>query len=528
MWNLEYIVDYARSEGLNFSGHLRADECLRLARDWVPHLRFVEDERFFPMSPYDYLDDPPSPLVQCEETPGDFVERPAPLFHSSHQTLEYHRQGLDSPEITADSRLTCLRKDIVFGDPWLAPDYDVSRDHYGASVENVWVRHDGEFFPTRVAVPTEPIQVIAEVRSLLEVLEYQVRAHSDLGYPRSDATEFEAAGLGNLLFGGYSTKQSLHLLDAVVGAKAMFRRPESIGDLDALTAQRLLELIAANAEGDDRREAELLRLLEGVITPSEWHVVKELVLVEYVLYYAYSDLKQRSSRFAVGANEHEGDLEGCCVAFLRRDFDALDGMSEAERAEHLSTVLPVAYSTSVHGSETPSQVRDLRIPGGREERRERLVAWVARGSHATYLDGVGSRDLPSSFPSSDAFYGAAAASCVVNLWVCAAAAALSFILDKARPKDVTSDDGYQASPPTADPPAEDHHGTMEVTQTPLSGDANIFDDPIDEPRLRTRLFPGRWGGHVTNALDQSPRWEPKTGDYVSALAALVDNGHGFS
>ena len=141
-----------------------------------------------------------------------------------------------------------------------------------------------------------PMEVRVEMRFLLETLKHELQQERP-----ADA-----------LWGGFAVDDLL------------LRPSQSSGqpptpDREARRAI-LRELVDAFQQGDDARVAAVLAGIPPSLTFSTraWNGVKNYAFLEFYLSYAYNDYTSYGD--APFANEHEIDLEGCCVVFERRSW----------------------------------------------------------------------------------------------------------------------------------------------------------------------------------------------------------------
>ena len=159
----------------------------------------------------------------------------------------------------------------------------------------------------------------------------------------------------------------------------------------------LQRLIAAFDAGDEAAQAAALADIPrpGSSYPARGMPFGTTCSSSTYFLYAFNDYLQFAD--SVFANEHEGDNEGCCVVFDRRDFEDLAAGTKA-----LAEIVAHTVITSVH--EEFNDNDDLkRLPLNRDRARDDLVVYVAAGSHATYLtadshDVLDFEDILTDFP----------------------------------------------------------------------------------------------------------------------------------
>lgn len=239
--------------------------------------------------------------------------------------------------------------------------------------------------------------------------------------------------------------------------------------------------------------------------------------------YAYNDYPDYGDWPFV--NEHEGDVEGCCVVFDRRDLDRV-----ADGAKPIEAVIAHTVITSVH---EPFNDNDelKRLPVELDRARDDLVVYVAPGSHATYLsagahDVLDWEDILTDWPGQ---VGGWQEVVVAILYPALfpfllIAAIVEHFVDA---EDETSDDGVRTGPESTTP-VGDTSFAHELIVTPLShidGGRNLYQAGLDPPQngldlaeLVRRAYPGKWGGHDKIA-DHSSQWDTKTARYFRKFVA---------
>ena len=110
-----------------------------------------------------------------------------------------------------------------------------------------------------------------------------------------------------------------------------------------------------------------------------WTIVTRFAFLEFHPIYAFNDYKEYGTW--PFDNEHEGDVEGCCVVFRR---SALEDFAAGRKTA--AEVIPHTVITSAHEefndadrAEAAPGVSPLIAP------RVQLRVFVAPGSHATYI-----------------------------------------------------------------------------------------------------------------------------------------------
>jgi hypothetical protein len=271
-------------------------------------------------------------------------------------------------------------------------------------------------------------------------------------------------------------------------------------------------------------------------------MIRSLAFLEFYFFYAYNDYHEYGTFFA---NEHEGDVEGCCLVFERESLE-----SEVGDPDTLLSVQPVALITSVHAENQGLDRVKFLGPAlnpeepelSPEELEEKLRLWVAVGSHATYFD-AGTHDIQGFLDTTGLILDEApwvplVASAFPG-WAWQFALALlelaEFFSDS---EDTTSDDGIITRRPGAidgsdprkfDPP--------QILVTPLSRATDVTVGPggtlldatfpiyseAERPALRVRAYAGYWGAHdpdeglLYGKINHSSTFENKTGRYFRRL-----------
>jgi hypothetical protein len=371
---------------------------------------------------------------------------------------------------------------------------EAAREFFGASNT---VTGAGEPAPGDPRLPRHlPMVVRAELRMLLETLKHELQLDDLRGELADRGLPIDA------IWSGFAVENSFFEQDS--DADPLFSRSDK--------REILATLVAAHEAGEEA-EAQALEEME---LPSgwrfvlrAWEAVKQFAFLEYYLVYAFNDYKEYGT--APFENEHEGDVEGCCVVFERGALQRL-----ANGTDEANEVIPHTVITSAH-EEFQELDSQKRLPMVLERARDDLVVYVAPGSHATYLT-PGSHDildfedvatdLPLQLPTWMIVAG-------ILTGVLPVAAVLAGIVEHfVDAEDETSDNGASIGPEPPDPASLEFEKRIEVT--PLSNiqnDVNIYrDTPALRAALAVRGFPGIWGGDA-GTIDKSPPWENKTARY---------------
>jgi len=279
----------------------------------------------------------------------------------------------------------------------------------------------------------------------------------------------------------------------------------------------LATLVAAHEDGE-QAEADALseipsQVPEGwIFVTKPWDIVKGFAFLEYYFVYAFNDFKQYG-RWPF-ANEHEGDIEGCCVVFERRFLERLAaGTDEAEEVVP-HTVITVAHE----GSQEIDSIQ--RLPIVRDRARDDLKVYVAVGSHGTYLtagshDILDFEDVVTDIPLKLPTWVIVAGTVTGPALLPQLAVLLGVFEHFVDAEDKTSDNGASIGPEQPDPDPASLEFDKRIEVTPLSDiqdrdGVNIYQDtPALREALAVRGFPGTWGGYA-GFIDKSPPWENKT------------------
>lgn len=519
MADLPGLRRFAAVNDFGLTAPLSAAQARMLAEYWLPTLNFHEDERFHPIELADVFEMPQAHLAALPPAVRDqwrvgIRERqlvggiPAPVTVLHGPPVLYRADGslpVPGPKVRrvlaegAATRAALGAADVddkVFLSNGAS--FTNANEHFGATdlllggntavPGNPWMPRADEPVPGGTPDERRPrMTVLAQYVNLIDVLEYELRiAESAEPYP-PDAMR-RAFDIGDWIL----------TYDAALDPTSP---PLSSGDVERMRRRLLLDRIAAHATN-----APLPVLPAGWVAQEKtWSVVTDHAFLEYTFFYAYNDFDRWQT--AIFENEHEGDDEGCCLVFRRRDIDAAS-------PGDIRAVRPLAIITSVHEAwQEADQFRRIpspATPGPLGRDGVDLDVYIAGGSHATYLDPgthdlVDFQDTWGFVDENDIWYLAP-----VILPISIILAILEHFIDT---EDFTSEEGVHGGPgaDAADPASVMTH----VLTLPMSADDHIYDGQHDD-LLAMRAYPGKWGGH-DGIVDKSPPFPPKTERYLRRL-----------
>lgn len=456
----------ASAPGYGVTGSASHADIKALTKLWMPQLRFHELERFHPFALGRYLEAarnaqiPPASRVPTLDGPAD----PPVIFGELIQ--------VPGPLGVVDFETMPLEDYAYFtmlpGGLW-NENYDAAIMYFGGAP-------GGGIYQPRNAV-----SALGEFRLLLETLEQNILARL-----RPDF-----AGLND------------PLRDFIFGK-------------NAVEWGLLLALIASSRFGKPDRA--LLATLEGmgVVTQHQWDAITRFGFLEIYFHYAYNDFDQQSN---VLGNEHEGDVEGCCLVFDRGPFVMnRDGLATNGWLANANLKPRYIITSAHHEWQHHDNIKNIY-----DNPREDLTVWVAKGSHASYLSG-GEHEL---WTLTTALTEDLAGILVLLAfpWLLPIALALDHF---AVPSDETSDNGPHAySNPNANEAGGDANRIpLFVEVTPLSTEKHIYTQPAfdqddSSATLAERAFPGKWGRH-REPIDTSPTFPTKTRRYLNRVVDRVN------
>jgi glycerophosphoryl diester phosphodiesterase len=483
---------------------LTHDEVKELAHEWMPEIRFHEEENFHCISLGEFLkfrngpgSRPYGDLLVITDHPRFTRGDPSPVFFQSHDWKSSVDPG--APEVTTRSYVSNISElyHIPSRDPtnrdW-SP-YGRALEYFGSKDNN-----NGVQLP-RVT----PMTTIAEYRDLRQTLFFNVQAQIDAmdgKFPADDTGELLDAIQGPPLF--------VLVKDKGKRRKHLRQLHDLIKEVDSSNQPWLT--------ATSREKAILGELIaDGVITESEWRVMRDFAFLEYYLVYAYNDIsKQHPNLLAkIFGGDHEGDIEGFAVVFDRREVAQIEQVANRDR--FLKTQLKPHFL--VNSAHEPWQGWDRyrMLFGTRDQVKNGLKVWVMAGSHATVLK-PGSYDNLEGVDQTIVGGGIIAAVAGAPAYAVPVAILMLLIEHFVSPDEETSDNGVHAISPSQPLLAGDPiRIRSKVLTTPLSRDRNIYQDLWQPDRteidvtLAERSFPGAWGF-------DGPRWINKTWRFIRRLA----------
>ena len=519
MADLPKLRDFAADNDFGLTAPLTAKQARELAEYWLPDLNFHEDERFHPITLSDRFDMVESHLASMTPTAreqwrvgvrqrgvdpngqeiAEVVLHDPPLIFVPDGTVG--GPGPKVRRVLADGAATraAMAGADIDGDAFFTSgaSFTYANEHFGATdllqggntavPGNPWIPRADEAVPGGGGERRARMTVIAQYVNLLDVLEYELRidAVGDDYPPDAMRRSFDIAPW-------------LLTHDPALDPTAP---PLRDSEIEKLRRELLLEMIAAHEAGSP-----LPPMPPGwEVQKQSWAVITDHAFLEYSFIYGYNDFERWQT--AIFDNEHEGDDEGCCLVFRRRDVNV------AAQGD-IRTARPFAIITSVHEEYMDADLfRRIPAPAnpgplGRDGMD--LEVYIAGGSHATYLDPgthdlVDYQDYWGFVDENDIWYLAP-----IVLPISIILAILEHFIDT---EDFTSEEGVHGGPTVdaADPAAVATH----VATLPMSAANHIYDGTHDD-LLALRAFPGKWGGH-DGIVDKSSPFPPKTKRFLKKL-----------
>lgn len=521
MADLNALTEFAREARVNFTGTISHSTVQLIAPHWMPDINFHEDELFYPVDLKGLYDIPPAEFANIDD-PNEQqkfrievggIDRDPPII----RTGEVLRgEGTDA---IAALELPSVDNEATYSH---GGNFTAANKFFGSIATKDGTPEQSESNPR---LPRHDIIVRAEFRMLLETLKADLALDE-----RPDGIDRPA----DAIWGDFDVTDIL--------LKRARRAPgEQNNNLDSLPvtleirhnyARALIE--AQETQGPAAVEVLLDNPpvdtgisppINTVVNRTAWLALKTVGLMEYYFIYAYNDFRQQDG--GLFTNEHEGDIEGCCLVFERLGLQDLENSASPDP----TTVVPIGIITSAHEeSNKADRANGLESDAG--DVRQNLDVYVARGSHATYLE-PGTHDFTSIVTIARAEPILVAAAVVLFPSLVLIAAIYEHF---AGSDDVTSEEGVtaQSDVDPASDPATHFESTLVVT--PLSdinsdSDQNIYNttqQPVEQ--LALRAFNGRLGNHsgsfdIRNPLgfrDKSPKWQNKTRRYFKKLVGAID------
>jgi hypothetical protein len=500
--DIAQLRQFARTRGFGVTGPLAQVEVEVLAREWMPEMRFHENENFHCISygtflrlrneqvrSSDWLEalNPSDPRLTIHVSP--------PVFFESQDRKVPVQPG--DAAVTTESYISNVREvtrpTSVYDTRDRSP-HGLALQYFGSD------RKSGA-----VKLPRfQPITAIAEYRYFREALLFRAMAELDgrAGRLPTDAEGrlLDAAQIDLPFDKKLETKHLTRLIEAI---RAADRADRGIEGAAASEEANLSELIA-----------------DDILTRTQWRVLRDFALLEYFFVYGYNDVSvHHDNPLFVG--DHEGDVEGFGVLFDRADVDGI--LQASDRTDFLRNQLaPRFFVTSAHSPwQQLDQAKDL-ASLSRAEIKSLLHVYVMPGSHASYLDAGEYDNLEPYDELIEA--GAATAAALSSSYYYAVPAALIALLiaHLLLPEEETSDKGAHTLPPGAAPtPNDPTRVPSRVLVTPLSRNRNIYQDAwrpgspseIDIP-LEERAFPGQWGVDGSRTISKMKRFVDKVAELL--------------
>lgn len=499
MANLDALTKFASEHQHNLTGPLKHKQVEQLAAAWLPRIRFHENERFHPIPLTSLFTVPPEAFRGMTDAEKDSFRVGAFAFG----------ERFDPPIVVDGSGFP-----TVLGSGARAAealdDVEISTSSfysYGGRLEAGYkffgsegTLKGGDVGPGNPRKPRHlPVTVHAELRMLLEMLKHEIQLDSLPSFVRKPI---------DAIWTGFDVEE-LFFIQAAFAAD--FARREQ--------RATLARLIDAHEHGDTAKfDEELESLPKGwTLAQRAWDAVTRFAFLEFYFVYAFNDYKEYGEW--PFQNEHEGDVEGCCVVFTRASLErfAAGGL--------LEDAVPHTVISSVH-NESDGLDKIKKLPSERVSARLALIVYPAVGSHATYLaneehDILGFGDVvvdkPGDVLGTLVVLGALTGTLSLLPVLAFLFGLLELLLDA---EDYTSDEGGSIGP---DPPGSDPLVfERRIVVTPLSHfetGVNIYQAAL-RPSLALRGFPGPWGA-TSGFVDKSPGWQTKTGRY---FRKFVKNG----
>jgi len=531
MANLDAIIGFASDHQFNLTGSLSNEDVQRIAKEWLPEIRFHESDYFHPISLEDLLNKAPEVFQSLSESEREALRITLKVLGNDGNPVDerfdppmlrvFDQSITDEDPETGDTTHTTTFRVVNDGvdmltaleDPQVNDNAVITNgSSYGRARKVFGSTSNVDGVDTNIRIPRwEPIKVIAEFKMLLETLQYELLVERDADYPHDQ----------DGLRGGYNIVNNFF---AVRDSEEETPFPRS------LKTSILVDLIEEFQNGDSNAlQNAKNKIPQGwFFVESVWNTVRDYAFLEFYFVYAYNDYdKYGTWPFE---NEHEGDIEGCCVVFERAKLE-----DEAEKdIPDFTLTKPRFIITSVHEEwQGGDRFKELDPAHARDD----LKVWVAVGSHATYLS-AGTHDILDFGDSfSLPFKDGISTNIILALTLgVSGMIVLGLIFAIAEhfvdSEDETSDGGTFTGPPDdinlEDPDIGPRFFETEIITTPLSGEppnSHIYTEG-NRDALAVRSFTGRWGAH-NNRIDHSGPFDNKTGRYFRKFIRNVKTGSGI-
>lgn len=516
MADLQKLQVFAEENDFGLTSPLDHVQVSVLAEYWFPEIRFFESEKFHPIS----LDEMISMVedlfaglpatAQEESRVNKFIRRGAgtgalrafdpPVVHVPDGVVQAGQillpavrvlnEGSSASEALADS---AVDTDAVITH---GASFKSSNQFFGATATFAGTPEAvaGDPFVPRAKGPDGPrITVMASLLNLFELLKYELIVSEDNDYPPDGMRgTFDIAG---------------SLVRPATTPPAPLPFPT--------LRKFLLDMIESLESGGTAPTPP--PPFGWRLDRAAWDAVTRFAFLEYYFFYAYNDFNRHEK--ALFANEHEGDVEGCCLVF---DRNVLNIAGTVNDPSALFRAVPHSIITSVHEENQDADIFKFIAPpiNPSEDRLARddvpFTVYSAAGSHATYLT-AGPHDLVD-FQDYTAFIQENPAVLLLPVPLVAVLILLLIFEHFTDTEDETSDDGVRTGPEDVVGP----HPTAVANRLivlPMSADNHIY-GPGNDELLRLRSYAGKWGANA-GLIDKSPPFRSKTGRYFRKLLRQI-------